>query len=236
MIANLDTGIDPTHPSFANDAACGHGVGAAPNKLITFLDCSTTDAGGLCNGPDPTDSNGHGTHTASTAAGNTLGSGAVPPPAPPAPFTQISGVAPCANIRAYKVCPTDCPGADIQAGMNSVLLHGDVTVMNFSISGGTDPWSDNDRRKLDLVDADVLVAASAGNTSATITDPVGQVNHRGPWVMTVAASTRDGVFTGRISASGPGSPPANIQNIPMDRGQCFAARRPADQSSNAAFH
>ena len=86
--------------------------------------------------------------------------------------------------------------------------------MSFSISGGTDPWTDNDRRKLDLVDAGVLVAASAGNTGDGVPDPVGQVNHRGPWVFTVAASTKDQVLhDGLLSASGPGSPPPDTQNI-----------------------
>ena len=218
VIGILDTGLDPNHPSYANDAACGHGVGGAPNKLLSLLDCSSTDPGGLCNGPSGVDTAGHGSHTASTAGGNTLGPSAVPPPVVPAPFTTISGVAPCANLREYKVCPTTCPGADIQAGMNSILLHGDVDVMNFSISGGTSPWTDNDRRKLDLVDANVLVAASAGNTSDTIPDPISQVNHRGPWVLTVAASTRDGDLLGRTSASGPGTPPVDTQNIDLDRG------------------
>lgn len=218
IIAMLDTGIDPNHPSFANAASCGHGT-TQPNKLISFLDCSSTAPNGLCNGPDPTDSNGHGTHTSSTAGGNTLGPSASPPPVPPPPFTEISGVAPCASIRAYKVCPTNqCPEADIQAGMNSVLIHGDADVMNFSISGGEDPWVDNDRRKLDLVDAGVLVAASAGNTSAGVPDPVGQVNHLGPWVFTVAASTRDGEFSGLLSVAGPGVPPPNLQDISIDRG------------------
>jgi subtilisin family serine protease len=210
IIAMLDTGIDPTHPSFANDADCGHGS-TQPDKLLSFLDCSSTDPNGLCNGPDPIDHNEHGTHTSSTSGGNTVGTDASPPP-----FLQISGVAPCASIRAYKVCPTNnCPDADIQAGMDSVLIHGDVNVMNFSISGGTSPWNDNDRRKLDLVDADVLVAASAGNGSS----PVGQVNHRGPWVFTVAASTKDQVLhDGALSASGPGNPPPNTQNIGLDKG------------------
>ena len=91
--------------------------------------------------------------------------------------------------------------------------------MNFSISGGTDPWVDNDRRKLDLVDAGVLVAASAGNTSAGVPDPVGEVNHRGPWVLTVAASTKDQVlFDGVLSASGPGNPPPDTQNIGLSIG------------------
>ncbi len=214
VVAMLDTGVDPAHPSFANDANCGHGT-TQPNKLLSFLDCSSTDLNGLCNGANPIDTNGHGTHTSSTAGGNTVGANAVPPPVLP-----ISGVAPCASVRSYKVCPTDtCPGADIQAGMDSVLLHGDVAAMNFSISGGTDPWVDNDRRKLDLVEAGVLVAASAGNTSTGVPDPVGQVNHRGPWVFTVAASTKDEVlFDGVLSASGPGDPPPATQNIGLSIG------------------
>jgi subtilisin family serine protease len=211
IIAMLDTGIDVNHPSFANDPDCGH------DKLLSALDCSSTDPSGLCNGPDPADHVGHGTHTSSTAGGNTVATDATPPP-----FVQISGVAPCASIRAYKVCPMDdCPDADILAGQDSVLIQGDAKVLNFSISGGDDPWSpaDNDLRFLDLVDADVLVAASAGNTSASIPDPVGQVNHRGPWMLTVAASTKDQLlFDGVISASGPGSPPPGTQNIGLLRG------------------
>jgi len=200
VIADLDTGNIPTHPSFVNDASCGHGVGGAPNKLISQLDCATaTGPGGLCNGPNPNDANGHGSHTSSTAGGNVVPTSAVPPPS-----AQIQGVAPCANIRMYKVCPTSsCPSADITAGINSVLLHSDVDVLNFSISGGTSPWADNDRRFLDLVAAGIVVSASAGNTSATIPNPVGQVNHRGPWVTTVAASTKDaaGPGTGDILAN-----------------------------------
>src|SRR5262245_34707125 len=202
IIAMLDTGIDPTHPSFANDPDCGHGT-TEPDKLLSALDCSSTDPSGLCNGPDPADHVDHGTHTSSTAGGNTVGPEATPPPQPPQPFTEISGIAPCASIRAYKVCATDeCSDADINAGMDSVLIHGDCKVMNFSISGGDDPWIDNDRRKLDLVDADVLVAASAGNTGAGVPDPVSQVNHRGPRILTVSASTKDGGTSGLLSAVG----------------------------------
>jgi subtilisin-like proprotein convertase family protein len=199
VIADLDTGLVPTHPSFINDASCGHGVGGAPNKLMSQLDCATTDGTGLCNGPSPNDTNGHGSHTASTAGGNVVPTSAVPPPT-----SQIQGIAPCANLRMYKVCPTSsCPSANITAGINSVLLHGDVDAMNFSISGGNNPWTDNDRRFLDLVAAGIVVSASAGNTSATITNPVGNVAHLGPWVMTVAASTKDagGPGTGDILAS-----------------------------------
>jgi subtilisin family serine protease len=194
VIAILDSGIPnlgDNHASFINDPACGHGS-SQPDKVLSSLDCETTDGSGLCNGPSPGDTNGHGSHTASTAGGNLIDSSASPSPTVPGGYTEMSGVAHCASIRSYKVCPgSSCPGAAIQAGMDSVLIHGDVSAMNFSISGGRSPWTDNDRRKLDIVDSGVFVAASAGNTSLFVTDPVGEVNHLGPWVMSVAASTRD---------------------------------------------
>jgi len=220
MIAGvLDSGVNTDHPSFANVASCGHGVGGVPDKLIAALDCASADVDGRCNGPLPEDTNGHGTHTASTVAGNTLDNSVDPSPNIPPPFTTMSGVAPCAHVRIYKTCPgQNCPGADLAAGMATLLLDGDVDTMNYSISGGTNPWTDFDRTKLDIVESGVFVAASAGNTSATITDPVGQVNHRGPWVMTVAASTRDGDFAGDMSLTGPGTPPAGTQDVAMDRG------------------
>lgn len=214
--AILDSGINTDHPSFADDSACGFGVGGTPSKLLSAVDCSATDGSGRCNGANPEDTNGHGTHTASTVAGNLIDDTVVPAPSIPEPFTEMSGVAPCSHVRAYKVCPgSSCPGFDIQAGMDTVLLDGDVDTMNFSISGGASPWLDNDRRKLDLVDAGIFVAASAGNTSAGVPNPVGQVNHRGPWVMSVAASTRDGDFEGLMSITGPGSPPGGTQNVDM---------------------
>ena len=194
VIAVLDTGNIATHPSFVNDASCGHGVGGAPNKLISRLDCATADGTGLCNGPNPNDTNGHGSHTASTAGGNVVPTSAVPPPVPANPGRR--------TMRQYPRCTksarlTVVPRPTSPSGLNSVLLHGDVDVMNFSISGGTSPWTDNDRRFLDLVNAGIVVAASAGNTSAGIPNPVGNVNHRGPWVMTVAASTKDAGGPGR---------------------------------------
>lgn len=206
-IAVLDTGVDPSHPSFANVAACGHDQGGNPDKLISFLDCATTDIDGLCNGPGAVDTNGHGSHTAGTAGGNVVDGAAVPPPSPPPPFTELSGVAPCAYLRTYKVCPNNCPGAQIQAGMDSVLLQqseGPIPIvsMNFSISGGLSPWNDNDRKKLDLVDAGIFVAASAGNTSDTIPDPVGNVGHRGPWVMSVANISHDVISANPLSLDG----------------------------------
>jgi hypothetical protein len=213
----IDGGANSAHPSFANDPACGFSAGVP--KLIA-RDCSTS-AGGICNGPDPqaNPTYGHGVHTASTVAGNTIDNTVSPPPSLP-DGTTMSGVAPCAQVFQYKVCPTNsCGGAAIAAGIQNAIADG-VDAINFSISGGTSPWSssESDRMFLDAVDAGVFVAASAGNTSTTITNPVGQVNHRGPWVMTVAASTHDEKIGPTLWAAGPGTPPPATQKIALNPG------------------
>ncbi len=219
VVGVIDTGSFAAHPSFADDAACG--FSAANHKLLSTADCLTS-AGGLCTGttPEANPDNGHGVHTASTAAGNTLTASAVPPPTIPAPFTKMSGVAPCASVRTYKVCATtNCDGAAIDAAIENAITDG-VDVINFSISGGSDPWNDTDRGFLDAVNADIFVATSAGNTRAATPDPVGLVNHLGPWVASVAASTHDNNVAGAgvLSVTGPGTVPPAIQNISLNPG------------------
>jgi len=221
VVGVIDTGANSDHPSFADDATCGV-FNAGNHKLLSAVDCLTTDGGGQCSGanPEAANANGHGVHTASTAVGNTLDATAVPPPVIPAPFTTMSGVAPCASLRTYKVCATtNCTGAAIQAAIEGAIVD-QVDVINFSISGGTDPWNDTDRLFLDAVDADIFVAASAGNTRAETPDPVGEVNHLGPWVTTVAASTHNLNVSGfgLLNVTGPGSPPPDVQNISLTPG------------------
>ncbi len=220
VIGVFDTGVNPGHPSFANDAACG--FSAATPKLIAAKDCL---ASGTCAGPDPVDANGHGSHTASTAGGNqhvaTGGDLA---------GTQVSGVAPCAQLITYKVCATSsCDGAAIQAAIQTALVD-QVDVVNFSISGGQSPWTDNDRGFLDLVNNGTLVAASAGNTSATVTNPIGTVNHRGPWVLTVANSSHDRISNNAVSVAGG---PQNVYGLKSDA--AFPADITAQVANSAAL-
>ncbi|HJT99315.1 MAG TPA: S8 family serine peptidase [Rhodanobacteraceae bacterium] len=215
VVGVIDTGANSTHPSFADDPTCGV-FDATNHKLLSAVDCLTTNGAGQCVGanPEANANNGHGVHTASTAIGNTLDASANPAPALPAGFTTMSGVAPCASVRTYKVCATNnCTGAAIEAAIESAIAD-QVDVINFSISGGSDPWSDDDRTFLDAVGANAFVAASAGNTGAVV-DPVGAVNHLGPWMTTVAASTHDLNVsgTGLLDATGPGTPPPEVQNI-----------------------
>jgi len=134
---------------------------------------------------------GHGVHIASIAGGNTVDNRAIPAPNLPAPRTQISGAAPCAKINSDTVCnATPGPGgyavADSIAAANNAIADG-VNAIKFSVGSGTSPWSasDIDRAFLNAVNDGIFVAASAGNTTATITRPIGQVEHRGPWLNTV---------------------------------------------------
>ena len=224
VVGVLDTGVNSTHPSFADDAACG--FGPSDHKLLSAVDCATSSSG-VCTGLNPeADDEGHGVHTASTAAGNTVTNAASPSPNLPAPYSQMSGVAPCASLRTYKVCTASgCAGSATNAGIQNAIIDG-VDVVNFSISGGTSPWGGSERLFLDAVNADIVVAASAGNTSDTQPTPTGNVNHRGPWVMTVAASTQDVNLGSGLSATGPGTPPADTQNLLAALGSHITAAVP----------
>jgi subtilisin family serine protease len=140
----------------------------------------------------PRDGNGHGSHTASTAAGNadveaTIGDRS---------FGTVSGVAPAAKIAAYKVCwdgpdrvATDddgCATLDLIAAIEAAVTDG-VDVINYSIGGGgaTSTFSATDQAFLGAASAGVFVAASAGNDGPTATT----ADNAAPWITTVAAST-----------------------------------------------
>ncbi len=102
----------------------------------------------------------------------------------------VSGIAPRAQVIAYRVCGTDgCFSSDSAAAVQQAIID-DVDVINFSISGGSNPYGDAvSLAFLDAYNAGIFVAASAGNSGpdADTTD------HREPWVTTVAASTLDRV-------------------------------------------
>ena len=113
------------------------------------------------------DLDGHGSHTASTIAGNNW----------QAPFGggtfSVSGVAPHANVIAYKVCTTGCSSSASSQAANQAVIDG-ADVLNFSISGGVTPWSDSVSIAFrNAVGAGVFVAASAGNDGPD----AGSVNH-----------------------------------------------------------
>ena len=180
----VDSGINPLNPSFLDVGGDGYdhsnprgkyyGVGdpadihydptfPVNDKLIGAYDYLPLYDSGIAY--DPRDSNGHGSHTASTAAGNF-----VQPATLTAPTTtvarNISGVAPHANLITYRVClaSNGCPMVCLIAGIEQAVLDG-VDVINYSIgSDSKDPWTDPDSQAfLAAREAGVFVAASAGN-------------------------------------------------------------------------
>lgn len=216
VIAIIDTGLNSayaTHPSFSNDASCGFNAGNP--KVVAAKDCIGSSN---CSGANPFSSaNPHGSHVASTAAGNThVATGG------DLAGTSVSGVAPCAKLVTYKTCSTtNCDGAALSASFQTILNDAvplGITAVNYSISGGNSPWTDSDRQFLEMVNAGIFVAASAGNTSDAIPNPIAQVAHRGPWVATVANSTHDRISSNPVSVAG------GPQNVPAIKSQApFAA-------------
>ncbi len=156
-------------------------------------------AGAQANGFDfqydylsPRDGDGHGSHTASTAAGNFKVKASVDG----VDFGTISGVAPAAKVAMYKACyvgpdplvTTDdiCALSDLVAAIDQAVADG-VDVINYSIGGGsaTSILEPDDIAFLNAAAAGVFVSVSAGNDGP---DPV-TADHASPWYTTVAAST-----------------------------------------------
>jgi subtilisin family serine protease len=144
----------------------------------------------------PRDFGGHGTHTASTAAGNAK----VPATGEASVFGSVSGIAPRARISVYKVCwetgaGGSCFNSDSVAAIDQAVADG-VDVINFSISGSRTSFRDPvEIAFLFAADAGVFVATSAGNSGPTTST----VAHPGPWLTTVAAGTHNRNGTGSVT-------------------------------------
>lgn len=163
------------------------------------------------------DYNGHGSHTASTAGGNILrdvpmldtevgveeGDGVN---STGFKFSQISGVAPHANIVAYQICSSGdtgdtyvgCSGAAIIAALEDAVADG-IDVINYSISGGGDPWiSSSEMSFLAAQEAGIFASVSAGNSG-----PDASTSEKSaPWYTVVGAAThgREVAFEKEIGA------------------------------------
>ena len=138
------------------------------------------------------DVDGHGTHTATTAAGikvdasifGTLIGG-------------IEGIAPRARVAVYKACwlrPGDvrasCNTSDLANAIDTAVADG-VDIINYSVgSSMLEIIAPDDVALMNATKAGVLAVVAAGNDGpgpATVGSPAG-----GPWAITVAASSREG--------------------------------------------
>ncbi|MFA7442003.1 MAG: S8 family serine peptidase [Lysobacteraceae bacterium] len=230
VIGIVDTGINRMHSSFAGVGPVDGHVHVNPRgrffglcttapspcngKLIgmyDFTQCTGQHNTSGCDDREPNtglDPDGHGSHVASTAAGNrvnvslNLPTGAV--------TRSLGGVAPHASLISYKACEEeeDCRGSWLLAALNQAVADG-VDVINYSIGGGTrDPWTTSDAQAmLAAREAGIVVSVSAGNSGprpGSVTAPA-----NAPWVLAVANSTHDRAIVNRLVdlSGGAGTPP-----------------------------
>ncbi len=236
VIGTLDTGTNFDHPSFAdvggdaydhtNPLGSGNYLGVCDDSNVEQYDptytCNDKLIGGydFVNGlepqgateiPGPEDENGHGSHTSSTSGGNVVTgdfSGIV--------GINMSGVAPHATNIIFDVCyETEqgqglCPGASSVASVDQAIADGLVDVINFSIAGGSSPWTDSvSQAFLNATDAGIFIAAAAGNGGpgpATL-------GHVEPWTTASGAMTHNRRFSNNMDVTGTDPVPAILIDV-----------------------
>ncbi|XP_024173349.1 subtilisin-like protease 4 [Rosa chinensis] len=196
IIGVLDGGVFPSHPSFSGagippppakwKGRCDFNVSECNNKLIgaQSFNLAAMALKGAKAEP-PTDEDGHGTHTASTAGGafvqnaDALGN---------AKGTAV-GMAPYAHLAIYKVCFGEpCPESDILAALEAAV-HDGVDVISISLGEDPVPFFQDSTAigSFAAMQKGIFVSCSAGNSGPFN----GTLSNEAPWILTVGASTLD---------------------------------------------
>ncbi|XP_015872771.2 subtilisin-like protease SBT1.4 [Ziziphus jujuba] len=210
IVGVLDTGIWPERPSFSD-------AGLSPVPSTWKGKCELSDAfpASACNrkiigartfykgyeeyrrrpideskeSKSPRDTQGHGTHTASTAAGALVSN---------ASFYHYAngvarGMATKARIAAYKICwASGCFESDILAAMDQAIADG-VHVISLSVGSSYVSPYDSDSIAVGAFGATrhgIVVSCSAGNSGPGPST----ASNIAPWILTVGASTIDREF------------------------------------------
>ncbi|GJN24899.1 hypothetical protein PR202_gb12675 [Eleusine coracana subsp. coracana] len=200
IIAILDTGVSMDSASFSDE-----GLAPPPAKwkgrCSQYINCTNKIIGfwsynqGL---PDdelfPLDTEGHGTHMASIAAGRVvsnaslhgLGNGAA------------RGATPGARLAIYKVCWPEkgCASEDILAAMDDAIADG-VDVISASIASYFVVEYSDDALAVGAFHAarrGVVTSVPAGNCGPTL----GTITNVAPWMISTAATTTDRKIVSKV--------------------------------------
>ncbi|KAK4793891.1 hypothetical protein SAY86_011885 [Trapa natans] len=220
VIGFVDTGIDPTHPSFSDhisgspylipahysgvcEVTSDFPPGSCNRKLVgaRHFAASAITRGIFNSSKDyasPLDGDGHGTHTASIAAGNH----GIPVVVAGHQFGNASGMAPRAQISVYKALYKGFGGfaADVVAAIDQAAQDG-VDVLSLSITPNRRPpgiatfFNPIDMALLAAVKAGIFVVQAAGNTGPSPKS----ISSFSPWIFTVGAATQDRVYRNSIT-------------------------------------
>ncbi|PIN17745.1 Tripeptidyl-peptidase II [Handroanthus impetiginosus] len=219
VIGFIDTGIDPTHPSFSDNTP--EKQYPVPEHFSGICEVTRDFPSGSCNRKlvgarhfaasaitrgifnasqdyaSPVDGDGHGTHTAAIAAGNhgieVVVAGHC--------FGNASGMAPRAHIAVYKALYKSFGGfaADVVAAIDQAAQDG-VDIISLSITPNRRPpgiatfFNPIDMALLSAVKAGIFVVQAAGNTGPAPKS----ISSFSPWIFTVGAASHDRIYSNSI--------------------------------------
>ena len=141
----------------------------------------------------PRDSNGHGSHTASTAAGGLVSKASLYGLAK----GTVRGGVPSARIAVYKICWSDgCSDEDILAAFDDAIADGvDIISLSVGSSSASDYFDDSIAiGAFHSMKNGILTSNSAGNSGP---HPA-SISNLSPWSLSVAASTIDRKFVTKV--------------------------------------
>ncbi|XP_068642045.1 subtilisin-like protease SBT5.3 [Aristolochia californica] len=211
IIANIDSGVWPESKSFSDD-----GLGPIPSRWKGI--CESDSTGTHCNRKligmrsyskgfeaydsplnaserVPRDTDGHGSHTLSTAGGAFVANANI--------FGNANGTAkggsPRARVASYKVCWAEKPSGNVNCEDTDIIaafdqaIHDGVDVISVSLGGDTEAYFQDGIAigSFHAVQQGIVVVCAAGNDGPT----PGTVTNLAPWIITVGASTLDRSFT-----------------------------------------
>ncbi|XP_010441875.1 PREDICTED: subtilisin-like protease SBT2.3 [Camelina sativa] len=244
VIGFIDTGIDPKHPSFDDKDSYSQRSYPTPKHFSGICEVTPDFPSGSCNRKligarhfaesavtrgifnssedyaSPFDGDGHGTHTASIAAGNH----GVPVIVSNHSFGNASGVAPRAFISVYKALYKGFGGfaADVVAAIDQAAQDG-VDILSLSITPNRKPpgvatfFNPIDMALLSAVKAGIFVVQAAGNTGPAPKS----MSSFSPWIFTVGASSHDRVYSNSLILGNNVTIPGIGFAIPTDDGKMY---------------